>query len=144
MNIYSVIHTPRIETRSLLRAVALFLIYVLMMLMASCGPVVITSRPGPPPPPWFYPHRVEVVRYVYFPELTMYFDLRTHTYLYREGNTWIRREQLPPRYHNYDLSRQRYERISGYDNDDISPYHQQYRSNSGRSNRSRSDGRIQN
>jgi hypothetical protein len=144
MVIRSLLHTGSIETRSLLRAVGLFLLYVLMMLMASCGPVVITSRPGPPPPPWFYPHRVEVVRYVYFPELIVYFDLQTHTYLYLEGNTWVRHRELPPRFRNYDLNRQRYERIRGYEKDDINPYHQQYRSNSGRSNRSRSDGRVQN
>ncbi len=143
MEIHSLFHAGSRDTRSLWRAIGLFLLYIVMMLIASCGPVVITSRPGPPPPPWFYPHRVEVVRYVYFPELTVYFDLQTHTYLYWEGNTWMRREQLPSRYRNYDLSRQRYERIKGYDNDDINPYHQQYRSNSGRSNRSRSDGRIQ-
>lgn len=143
MNPLSTFSAGNRDVRSLQRAIGLFLLYVLMMLMASCGPVVITSRPGPPPPPWFYPNRVEVVRYVYFPELTVYFDLTTHTYVCWEGNAWIRRPDLPPRYRNYDLSRQRYERIKGYDKDDISPYHEQYRSNSGRSNRSRDSGRIQ-
>ena len=130
------------ETRSLYRASGLFLLYLLLLLLASCGPVVYTSHAGPPPPPWFYPHRVEVVRYVYFPELTVYFDLRTHTYLIREGNTWIRHPDLPPRYRSYDLSRQRYERIRSYDQDDIGPYDQSRR-NSGRSNRTRDGGRIQ-
>lgn len=131
------------ETRSVYRAAALFLIYLILMLLASCGPVVFTSQASPPPPPWFYPHRVEVVRYVYFPELTVYFDLRTHTYLYREGNTWIRQLELPPRYRSYDLSRQRYERIRSYDRDDIGPYDQSRRS-SGRSNRAYDGGRTQN
>lgn len=131
------------ENRSLYRAAGLFLIYLILMLLASCGPVVFTSHAGPPPPPWFYPHRVEVVRYVYFPELTLYFDLRTHTYLYRDGGSWIRHRELPPRYRSYDLSRQRYERIRGYEQDDIKPYDQS-RTNSGRSNRTRDGGRIQN
>ncbi len=118
----------------------LLLAGILAMSLSSCGPVIVTSRPGPPPPPWFYPNRLEVVRYVYFPELSVYFDLRTHVYLYREGNVWVRRPQLPPRYRNYDLNRQRYERIRGYQEDNIAPYH---RENSGRSNRSRNSPRDQ-
>ena len=107
-----------------------------LLLAASCGPVIVTSRQGPPPPPWFYPHRLEVVRYVYFPSLYVYFDFRTHTYIYREGNTWVRRNQLPDRYRNYDLSRQRYERIRGYEGENIREHHESIRRNSGRSNRS--------
>ena len=130
-------------TRSLYRAAGLFLLYVLLLLFASCGPVVYTSHAGPPPPPWFYPHRVEVVRYVYFPELRVYFDLRTHSYLYLEGSVWTRNRELPSRYRHPDLNRYRYQRIRGYEQDDIKPYDDQSRRNSGRSNRTRDGGRIQ-
>ncbi|MFM1878957.1 MAG: hypothetical protein RLZZ241_1823 [Bacteroidota bacterium] len=112
------------------------LMLLLAMLLSNCGPVVITSRIGTPPPPWFYPHRVEMVRYIYFPELVLYFDLRTHTYLYREGIIWRRQPELPPQYRNYDLSRERYQRIQNYDRDDIKPYHEQYQNPRTRSSRS--------
>lgn len=99
------------------------LMLILTMWISACGPVVITSRIGSPPPAWFYPHRVEVVRYIYFPELLLYFDLRSQTYVYRDGSRWIRRPELPSRYQRIDLSRQRYQRIQDYDRDDIQPYH---------------------
>lgn len=115
----------------MVKVIRYLVIPVLMFLIGAflngCGPVVITSRIGSPPPPWFYPHRVEVVRYIYFPELILYFDLRTRTYVYREGNTWIRHSNLPSRYQQLDLSRQRYQRIQNYDRDDIQPYHNQNR-----------------
>ena len=100
-----------------------FLLFILTLLINGCGPVVITSRIGAPPPPWFYPHRVEMVRYIYFPELVLYFDLRSQTYVYRDGSHWIRRPELPEKYQRIDLSRQRYQRIQNYDRDDIQPYH---------------------
>ena len=123
--------TPKIKS--------LFLAIIVLMLTAACGPVLVTSRQGPPPPPWFYPNRVEVVRYVYFPELTLYFDLRSNTYIYLEGATWVRRNRLPERYLRYDLGRQRYHRIRGYQGEDIREYHNSTRRNSGRSNRNSQD-----
>jgi hypothetical protein len=101
------------------------LILLIGALLNGCGPVVITSRVGSQPPTWFYPHRVEVVRYIYFPELILYFDLRSQSYVYRDGNRWIRRQELPTRYNRIDLNRQRYLRIQNYDADDIQPYHNQ-------------------
>lgn len=123
------------ETFDLKKALGLLLLYVLLILMASCGPVVYTSRSGNPPPPWFYPNRVEVVRYVYFPEFRIYYDFTTRNYIYFEGNVWVRNITLPPRYRNLNLNRSRYQRIPGYRDDDIGRYHDQYRKNSGRSNR---------
>ena len=81
------------------------------------------------------PNRVEIVRYVYFPELRIYFDMYTHTYLYVDGGVWVRHEHLPPRYRTRDLSRYKYQRIPGYRSDDIAPYDRDQRRNSGRSNR---------
>ena len=103
------------------------LILIVIGLLNSCGPVVVTSRIGNPPPVWFYPHRVEVVRYIYFPDLVLYFDLRTHSYLYRDGNVWRRQPDIPYKYRSLNLSKQRYERIQNYDRDDIDPFHNQFK-----------------
>ncbi|MFX0558617.1 hypothetical protein ACOCEA_17580 [Maribacter sp. CXY002] len=106
-----------------------------ILLVASCGPVVISSRPSSPPPPWFYPNRLEVVRYIYFPEFHIYYDLSARTYLYLDGGIWIRRNVLPPKYRGLDLRRSRYERIRNYHDDDIKRYHEEHNANRGRSNR---------
>jgi hypothetical protein len=113
----------------------LFLL-VVFMAFASCGPVIVTSRAGAPPPPWFYPNRLEVVRYVYFPDLNIYYDLSTQVYLYLDGGIWVRRNVLPPRYRRIDLRRSRYERIRNYNDDSIRRYHEENNLNRGRSNRS--------
>ncbi|MGB5499563.1 MAG: hypothetical protein WBM77_11600, partial [Maribacter sp.] len=64
------------------------LILISALVLSSCGTVVISSRPNHPPPPWFYPNRLEVVRYVYFPEISIYYDLTARTYLYLDGGIW--------------------------------------------------------
>ena len=112
------------------------LVLFFFMALASCGPVVVTSRVGNPPPPWFYPNRLEVVRYVYFPDMNMYYDLTTHVYIYLEGGIWVRRNVLPPRYREVNLRRSRYERIRNYSDDNIRRYHEENNLNRGRSNRS--------
>lgn len=99
------------------------LLIACLWLLMGCGPVVYTSRPATPPPPWFYPNRVELVRYVYFPDLTIYYDLHTSMYIYLEGGVWIRRNVLPPRYRSYNLERSRYRRIRDYRGDEIKDYH---------------------
>lgn len=111
------------------------LITIVFLLFASCGPVVITSRGNNPPPPWFYPNRLEVVRYVYFPEFTIYYDLYARTYIYLEGSIWVRRNELPPKYRNVNLMRSRYERVQNYSDDNIRSYHEANNTNRGRSNR---------
>lgn len=110
------------------------LILLSVLAISSCGTVVISSRPNHPPPPWFYPNRLEVVRYVYFPEISIYYDLTARTYLYLDGGIWVRRNILPPRYRNYDLKRSRYERIKNYHDDNIRRYHDENNANRGRSN----------
>ena len=112
----------------------IILLFLSMLFFSGCGPVVITSRPHHPPPPWFYPNRLEVVRYVYFPEFNFYYDLSGRTYLCREGGVWVRRNVLPPQLAGQDLRRSRYERIRDYQDDDISRYHDENNSNRGRSN----------
>ena len=107
---------------------------VLSLAVASCGPVVLTVQPGHHPPPWFYPNRVEVVRYVYFPEYVIYYDLSTQSYLYLDNGAWIRVRTLPPTYRHLDLNRSRYIRIPDFQGDDIGRYHDDRQNNRGRSN----------
>lgn len=122
------------ENREQFKSLLLFMSLVFLVL-ASCGPMVITSRPNSPPPPWFYPNRLEVVRYVYFPELSIYYDLSTRIYLYLDGGVWVQRKVLPPRYRSIDLRRSRYRRIPNYSDDNIQRYHEEHNANRGRSNR---------
>ncbi len=105
----------------------------MLLTLVNCGPVIVSSRPGHPPPPWFYPNRIEVVRYVYFPEYRIYYDLSERTYLYLDGGVWIRARTVPPAYRNINLARSRYVRIPDYQDDNIAPYHNNNRSR-GRSN----------
>ena len=108
---------------------------IFLLFLVGCGPVVWTASVEHPPPAWFYPNRLEVVRYVYFPEFSIYYDLTARTYIYFDGGVWVRRTVLPPRYRTLDLRRARYERIRGYRNDNIQRYHEEHNANRGRSNR---------
>ncbi|RIV41970.1 hypothetical protein [Flagellimonas pelagia] len=110
------------------------LMFALLGLQA-CGPVIVSHRLADPPPPWFYPHRVEAVRYVFFPEISIYYDLSTRTYVYLDGEVWVRRRELPNQYRATDLNRYRYERVRNYYDDNIQRYHQENNANRGRSNK---------
>ncbi len=124
-----------INRKELVRSAVLFLITILLLLSASCGPMVMTARINEPPPPWFYPNRLELVRYVYFPQYHFYYDLSARTYLYLDSGVWVRQKVLPPRYRHLDLRRSRYERVKGYRGDNIRQYHEQNNANRGRSSR---------
>ncbi|MCJ7467014.1 MAG: hypothetical protein MUO53_10020 [Maribacter sp.] len=122
------------EIRHLFKSLFYFAILAALLALASCGPVVITSRVDNPPPPWFYPNRLEIVRYVYFPEYNFYYDLSARTYLYLDAGMWVRHSVLPPQYRNINLNRSRYERIRNYGDENISRYHEEHNANRGRSN----------
>lgn len=99
------------------------LLSVLFLTLESCGPVVVTSRLGTPPPPWFYPNRVETVRYVYFPDYEIYYDLSLRNYIYLNNGAWITVNVLPTRFKGHDLKRTRKVRINDYYGDNIKKYH---------------------
>ncbi len=109
----------------------------------SCGPVVVATRPGPPPP-WFYPSRLELVRYVYFPEFRIYYDLTERMYLYLDGGVWIRVKDLPPRFRTLNLERSRYVRVRDYHDENIARYHRDTYGDRGRSNLNTPPGRRNN
>jgi len=110
------------------------LLFAPLFIIESCGPVVFSSWVETPPPPWFYPNRVESVRYVYFPDYSIYYDLSIRSYIYFYNGTWVTVKTLPPRYSNINLNRSRFVRIKNYRGDNISKYHQE-----NNTNRSRSD-----
>lgn len=133
------------KNKTLSTSLTLFFFTLLFIVLESCGPVVLTTRHSNPPPPWFYPNRLELVRYVYFPEYSIYFDLSARTYLYLDGGIWVRRKVLPPRYRDIDFGRSRYRRIPNYNDDNIRRYHEEHNTNRGRSNKtSRGSKRIPN
>lgn len=112
----------------------LLFLAVISMVFESCGPVIVSARTSAPPPPWFYPNRVETVRYVYFPDYMIYYDLSLRNYIYLENGVWITVNVLPARYSRVNLRRSRFVRINNYYGDDIKRYHNE-NSVRGRSNR---------
>lgn len=118
------------------RYIMLLLFLISTVAIESCGPVVISSRPEMPPPPWFYPNRVEMVRYVYFPEFMIYYDLSLRNYIYFDNNAWLRVNVLPPRYRTINLNRSRFVRVKNYRGDNISRYHRENNITRRRSNTS--------
>jgi hypothetical protein len=101
----------------------------------SCGPVVVSHRPEMPPPAWYYPNRIQTVRYVFFPDYLIYYDLSMRMYIYFDNNSWIRVKTLPSRYRNLNLRKSRYRRIKEFYGDNISTYHNR---STGRVSRSKS------
>lgn len=118
------------------RYVIVLLLLISTVAMESCGPMVISSRPETPPPSWFYPNRVELVRYVYFPEHMIYYDLYLRNYLYLNNNVWVRVNVLPPSYSSINLNRSRFVRVKTYRGDNISRYHRENNTTRRRSNTS--------
>ncbi|MFH4967162.1 hypothetical protein V8G61_03065 [Gaetbulibacter sp. M240] len=93
------------------------------LIIESCGPVIISSHPSHPMPGWFYPNRVINVRYVYFPEYTIYYDLTLRNYLYLNNGVWVRVSTLPPRYNHINFRHAKQIRVDNYFDDNIRAYH---------------------
>lgn len=101
--------------------IAIFLI--IASNLESCGPVIISSRPSAPPPPWFYPNRVVNVRYVYFPNISIYYDLTLRQYIYFDNGAWLSVNVLPQRYNAVNFRSSKQIQIRDYFGDDIGKYH---------------------
>jgi len=95
--------------------------------LESCGPVIISSRPSHPTPPWFYPNRVVNIRYVYFPDYTIYYDLTLREYIYLDNGAWISVSVLPTRFNGINLRRTEQVRVQDYYGNDIRDYHSRSR-----------------
>ena len=94
--------------------------------LESCGPVIFSSRLGTPPPYWFYPNRVENVRYMYFPDYELYYDFTIRNYIYFDNGAWLSVDILPSRYKGINLKRSRQVRIKNYHGDNIKRYHNEH------------------
>lgn len=101
---------------------ALFTLFLVLSL-ESCGPVIISSRPSVPTPDWFYPDRVVNLRYVYFPDYLIYYDLTLRQYIYLDNGAWVAVSVLPPRFHSIDFRHARRVRVTNYFGDNIQHYH---------------------
>ena len=89
----------------------------------NCDHLIISSTIDTPLPIWFHPNRYETIRYVYFPDHTIYYDLSLRHYIYLNNGAWITSRSLPPRYSHLNLNRSRYHKIKDYRGDNIKSYH---------------------
>jgi len=101
----------------------IIILFVSMMGFNNCGPVIISSRPSHPTPHWFYPNRVVNVRYIYFPEYTIYYDLTLRKYIYLNNGSWLTVNILPSRFNTINFRHTRQIRVDNYFGDNIRDYH---------------------
>ncbi|MFT7250836.1 MAG: hypothetical protein ACI9FW_000553 [Flavobacterium sp.] len=116
------------------------LILLFMFIIESCGPIIISPSSEIPPPNWFYPNRIENVRYVYFPEHMIYYDLSLQNYIYLNNGIWLAVKVLPSYYSSINLRRSRIVYVKAYRGDNISLYHRENNTNRTRTS-DRSTGR---
>ena len=109
------------------RLFTLILLLLSLSSLESCGPVIISSRPNTPPPSWFYPNRVVNVRYVYFPDYMVYYDLTLRNYIYLDNNVWLTVNVLPSRFNTINFRRTRQVRVNNYFGNNIREYHNKTR-----------------
>ena len=99
------------------------IIVLTLLLINSCGSIVFTSKIATPPPPWYYPNKVETVRYIYFPDYEIYYDFYKTNYLYCNDGEWFNASTLPKRFYGINLERSKKVRVTNYYGDDIKKYH---------------------
>jgi len=94
-----------------------------IILSSSCGSFVYISKTGTTPPAWYYPNKVETVRYIYFPDYEIYYDFSLNNYLYLNNGDWLNTTILPKRFTGINLRRSKQVRITNYYGDSIKKYH---------------------
>lgn len=118
-----------------IRYIFLALVLALFVGLLGCGPVIVSGGYNHQTPPWFYPHRVLNVRYVYFPDYLVYYDLTLGHYIYYESGTWLTVSMLPKRFDSVNFKHAKQVRVDGYYGDNIRDYHKNnYRTTKGRRN----------
>jgi len=53
--------------------------------------------------PQWGPAGYDNAQYYYLPDIELYYDIYTNSFIYYSGTKWVRRNYLPSRYRNYDL-----------------------------------------
>lgn len=95
---------------------------IALLTFESCGSVFISARLSTPPP-WFHHNRIQVVRYIYFPDYEMYYDFSMSNYHYVENGTWLSVNILPNRFNVVRLKRTKQVKINNYYGDNLKKYH---------------------
>jgi len=63
---------------------------------------------------------IPAVRYYYYPNLQVYYDTCTASYIYQKDGEWITAERIAPNYRGYSLYNNNYVILDGFTNDE--PY----------------------
>lgn len=81
----------------------LIILTLISGLFTMCAP----SRPAvvshPEPPPMWGPVGYDQVRYYYFPDMMVYYDVHSSMFIYPRGNRWVSAYYLPSHYGHFDL-----------------------------------------
>jgi len=86
-----------------MKAFRLIIAGLLILLAVYAQSQVIVNVNSGSPPQWG-PEGYIGVRYYYLPDVEVYYDLESSTFIYMgNGGLWIRRTELPPQHKNYDL-----------------------------------------
>ena len=109
--------------KKVLKLFFVILVSSILISLESCGPVIISSRPAHPTPNWFYPNRVVNLRYVYFPDHLIYYDLSLRNYVYFDNGIWLTVNVLPSKFNSIDFKRAKRVRVNNYYGDNIRDYH---------------------
>lgn len=112
-----------------IRLILAVLLFGSFLNFESCGPVIVSSGPSYSTPSWFYPNRVVNLRYVYFPDYMVYYDLSLSNYIYFENGVWLTVKVLPPRFNGINFKHERRIRVNNYYGDNIREYHRNTNTN---------------
>ncbi|GGD20592.1 hypothetical protein [Flavobacterium orientale] len=86
-----------------MRIKKLIILASILVLFTMCAP----SRPAvvyqPEPPPMWGPVGYDQVRYYYFPDMMVYYDVHSSMFIYPRGNRWVSAYYLPNHYGHFDL-----------------------------------------
>lgn len=104
-------------------------LFLVFLSFESCGPVIVSTRSNYSTPPWFYPHRVINLRYVYFPDHMVYYDLSLGNYIYFDNGIWLTVKVLPPRFNGINFKHEKRTRVNNYYGDNIMEYHRNTNTN---------------
>ena len=67
---------------------------VIFIFISSCGPILVQRRPGPPSHAKAYGHQKKYV-YYYYPDLEIYWDSDSKTYIVLKEGTWVISDTRP-------------------------------------------------
>jgi len=83
----------------------LILFSTLIFIFSRCTPVYVAQDTEVVQPAWAPDYDNQVgVNYYYFPDYSMYYDVRHHEYVYMEDGNWFFTPQPPIRYSSYDFN----------------------------------------